>query len=78
MDDTQPPTELKQETSDVAALPPADADVTATASESQAALSQGSHHLSFFPLSFNFNPLLSSSYHHFSRRAILSLTPRKH
>lgn len=49
MEDTQTPTELKQEVSDVAALPPAEPEVTATPLDSQAALSQGALHLSSLP-----------------------------
>jgi hypothetical protein len=55
MDDTQTPTELKQEASDVTALPPANSDATTVVAESQAPASQGVYpHPLFFLSSVTF------------------------
>ena len=53
MDETQTPTEMKQEASDTATLPPASSDTPAVASESHPPVSQGAHYnLSFVPINF--------------------------
>ena len=44
MDENQRPVELKQETSDAAAIPPVSADAPVSTSEPQPEPSQGAHH----------------------------------
>lgn len=60
MDDTQTPTELKQETSDVTALPPTNSEAATLVAESQAPVSQGVYHRLFFFCFCDFPPHIAS------------------